>query len=99
MTIILAAAPAKTEQLTIISALRARAETIGSVVNHQTMKAHVAMASRDLNEAVVWLDSENVDNRPQILKIADLATSLAAARIEMVEKAVETRGRDVMEIG
>jgi len=49
-----------------------------------SMKELVRLAVRDYDEALVWLRQDNVENRPYILGIADLATEFGQRRIAMV---------------
>jgi hypothetical protein len=61
---------------------------------HDTMKHQLLLAIRDLDEARQWLDHDDIDHRPLILRIVDMAIELAMARLIAVQRALETYGLD-----
>jgi len=87
------------QRLDFIEVQRAEAARLMSAANHDTMKAHVRLAVRDLDEATIFLNEKDVDHRPNILKMADLAVEIATARMAIVAKALADYGPDAMEIG
>ncbi len=87
------------QQLAQITVLRTRAVQLMSLANHRTMQVQVRMALRDLDEALIWLNAQDVVHRPLLLKIADRAAEFAALRLALIEKALADYGPDVTEIG
>jgi hypothetical protein len=61
---------------------------------HDAMKHQLRLAIRDLDEALEWLDQDNIDHRPFILRIVDMAIELAMARVIAVQQAFEMYGLD-----
>jgi len=59
----------------------------------QSMKELVRLAVRDCDEALVWLRQDNVENRPFILKIADLATEFGRRRLDVVNEGLASWAR------
>lgn len=85
------------QRLVLIEMERANAIRMLSLVNHETMKAHARDALRDLDEAERWLGHKDIDNRPDILAIADAAMHLAVLRTAFVGKALKDYGPDAMD--
>jgi hypothetical protein len=61
------------------------------VVTHETMHRQVELASRDLNEALMWLRQENVDTR-RIQLIVDVILQLVDSRLKMVNDGLTDDG-------
>jgi len=61
---------------------------------HESMRRQIQLAFRDLAEARLWLEERNVDERPAILTIADIATNLAECRLTMVQSVLTKHGPD-----
>lgn len=62
-------------------------------------KQQVRLAQRDLDEAFQWLQNENVDTRPAVLKIVDIVIDLATYPLDMVTEALRKYAPDAMLIG
>ena len=84
------------ERLETIKKCRATGEQLLTDAHHDTMHAEVRLAYRDLDEAGLWLNQENVDDRPSILAIVDLATNAAAHRLKTIQEALNTHGPNAM---
>jgi hypothetical protein len=61
---------------------------------HETLEHQLLLAIRDLDEALEWLDQDNIDHRPFILRIVDMELELAMARLIAVQQALEMYGLD-----
>jgi hypothetical protein len=85
--------------LTDIETQQAEAVRLMTLAEHDTIKEQVRLAIRDLDEALHWLNEKNVDTRPSILRIADLAFGLATWRLTMVKNALDKYGPGAMLIG
>jgi hypothetical protein len=83
-------------RIALVGAQEADAARLLSAANHGTMKLQIRLATRDLDEARAWLNQEDVDRRPFVLTIVDMAIGLAAARLTMVQHALQTFGPDAM---
>ena len=70
-----------------------------AAANHDTMKQQVRLAERDLTEAEMWLQHDNIDVRPYVLAIVDMLIRLASARLQAVNMGLQTYGPDAMLIG
>lgn len=77
----------------------AEAARLLSTARHETIKHQIRLASRDLDEAITWLDQIDVEASPLILKIVDILSDLATRRLTMVADVLTTRGRDATLIG
>lgn len=80
--------PKTDERRAAIGALKLEAKRLVDRPLDPSMKELIRFAVRDFDEATVWLRQENVENRPYILKIADLAISFGQQRIEMVHEGI-----------
>lgn len=80
--------PRSDERRATIAALKLEAKRLVDRQLDPSMKELVRLAVRDYDEATVWLRQENVENRPYILKIVDLAISFGQQRIEMVHEGI-----------
>jgi hypothetical protein len=81
-----------------LDALRADADRLKTAAQHQSLKGEVRRASRDTAEAAHYLAESNIDSRPSILAIVDMAIQLAAYRLRAVEKPLHTYGPGAMSI-
>jgi hypothetical protein len=90
----MASSPRREARLTVIRANLAEVERLLALARQEPMKEQVRRANRDLDEAAEWLNKQDVDHRPSILKIADLALGLAAWRLTMVNRALDKYGPD-----
>ena len=86
--------PRREARLTVIKTSLVEAERLLCLIRQEPMKEQLRRATRDLEEAAAWLDKRDVDNRPAILKITDLALELARWRLTMVNQALEKYGPD-----
>ena len=77
-----------------IESLRAKADHLLSIATHETIEAEIRIGISELDEALVYLKEEDIDSRPHIWTIVDLATNSAAWHIEEMEKALTTYGAD-----
>jgi hypothetical protein len=89
----------RAQRLAQIDIMRTQANELSSSSLHDTMKTYAALAIRDLNEATVFLNEKDIDNRPYILAMADLAIGSAASRISLIGDAVAKYGPGVRTIG
>ena len=87
------------QRLTRVAAQQLEAERLLSTATHSTMRAQVRLASRDLDEALLWLNETDIDSRPSILKIVDLLLDLAAWRLTMVGSSLKAYGPSARLIG
>ena len=82
-----------------IASARVDASRLMAAANHDTMKQQVRLAERDLTEAEMWLQHDNIDVRPYVLAIVDMLIRLASARLQAVNMGLQTYGPDAMLIG
>ena len=80
------------QRLKRVAAQQVEAERLLSTARHSTMRAQVRLASRDVDEALLWLNETDIDARPSILKIIDLLLDLASWRLTMVDSNLKTYG-------
>jgi hypothetical protein len=81
--------PDRTRQrLALIATRQAEAARLLSAANHETLKARVRLALRDLDEAFGWLRKNDVSKRPPILQIVDAAIDRATEGIVDVATAL-----------
>ncbi len=76
-----------------IGQLKLEARRLVNTPMDQSMKELVRLAVRDCDEALVWLRQDNVENRPFILKIADLTTEFARKRLDVVNDGLKMWAR------
>jgi hypothetical protein len=86
-------------RLTQVAAQEVEAARLLSIATHSTARAQVRLASRDLDEALLWLKETDVDARPSILKMVDLLLDLATCRLTMVDSNLKTYGPGARLIG
>jgi len=92
--------PTPTQERTeLIARKQADAARLLSAANDESLKEMVRLSIRDLDEATLWLRQPNVDARPVILAIVDLATNLATGRLDAVDNALRTYGPNAIVIG
>ena len=89
----------KVERAADIAYFRAEADRIYNAVKHPPMKLQVTLALFDLAEAEKWLESKNIEKRPAILSIVDLAIGFAESRLKMVSDAFDQYGPDATMVG
>jgi hypothetical protein len=82
------------ERLALIREKQADAALLLMRVNHDTLKELIRLASRELDEAISWLDKKEADSNPSILKIVDCITSLTSCRLTIVDDALKAHGPD-----
>jgi hypothetical protein len=82
------------ERLALIKEKQADAALLLMRVNHDTLKELIRLASRELDEAISWLATTDVDSNPSILKIVDCITSLTTCRLTIVDDALKAYGPD-----
>jgi hypothetical protein len=87
------------QRLAIIATQRIEASRLLTIAQHESIKAGARLALRDLDEALLWLDEQDVHNRPHILDIVDTVVSLATQRMAMVAEALADDGPGATEIG
>jgi len=63
------------------------------------MKHQIALASRDLEAGLAWLEEEGADSNALILEFVDLTIKLASWRLELVNNALDKYGPDAMLLG
>jgi hypothetical protein len=63
------------------------------------MKHQIALASRDLEAGLAWLEEEGADSNALILEFVDLTIELASWRLELVNNALDKYGPDAMLLG
>lgn len=80
--------PQTDERRATIATLKLEAKRLVDRPLDPSMKELVRLAVRDFDEAITWLRQENVENRPYILKITDLAISFGRQRLEMVHEGI-----------
>jgi len=90
----MARSPSREARLTLIKTSLAEADRLLLLSRQEPMKEQLRRAARDLEEASTWLEKRDVDHRPSILKITDLALDLARWRLNMVSEALEKYGPD-----
>jgi hypothetical protein len=78
--------------LATIETKQAEARQLLAVATHDKIREQIRKASRELDEAVLWLNDHDVDTRPNILHCAELAVEMAAWRLTTVAKALKTYG-------
>jgi hypothetical protein len=82
------------ERLALIREKQADAALLLMRVNHDTLKELIRLASRELDEAISWLDKKEADSNPSIQKIVDCITSLTTCRLTIVDDALKAHGPD-----
>lgn len=92
-----AVSPAQ-RRLGAIEIAEAEVARLLKIALQESIKAELHTASRDLNEARLWLRQKHVDQRPGILFIIDSCVQLAQARLEAVDQALKTYGPNAMAI-
>lgn len=75
--------------LTSIEAKRAEADRLLTLANHETIKELIRLATRDLDEAVLWLNHRDVATR-----IAEMTIGFATTRLAMAKRAIDSYGPD-----
>jgi hypothetical protein len=87
------------EGLRRIDALQRQASELKSRLNHLPLQGQVRFAELDLEEAGAWLNQTHVEQRMDILRIADTAINLAALRLALVAKALSDERPDAATVG
>jgi hypothetical protein len=87
------------QRLALIETQRLEAARLLTSVNHDAIKDDVRNALRDLDEAVAHLNQENVDNKPHVLRDADVCIDLATQKLAGVTKNLVDYGSDAKENG
>lgn len=59
------------------------------LARHETIKELIRLATRDLDEAVLWLNHKDVATR-----IAEMTIGFATTRLAMAKKAIDSVGPD-----
>ena len=72
-----------------IDATRAEAERLLTLASHETIRELIRLATRDLDEAVLWLNHRDVATR-----IAEMTIGFATTRLAMAKKAIDSYGAD-----
>ena len=88
------APPSRDVQISRITSLQGIADHLIATTTHESIARQTQLAFRDLAEARLWLEERDVDERPAILTIAEIATDLAACRLKMVQNALTRHGPD-----
>jgi len=71
---------------------RAEAQGLLASAQHESTKELLRVAMRDLDEAAEWLDHPVIEDRPDLLGIADHVLELAVWRLKTVREALELYG-------
>jgi hypothetical protein len=82
------------ERLVLIRERQADAALLLMRVHHDEMRELVRMASRELEEALGWLATKDVDSNPSVLKVVDCLTSLTTCRLAVVDEVLKAHGPD-----
>jgi hypothetical protein len=77
-----------------IDSARSEVKRLAGLVTHQSAKDALADATRDLNEAAIWLESKHIDTPAEVPGAVDIMLLQAEARIATVRDGVATFGPD-----
>jgi hypothetical protein len=89
----------KEVQAARIERARSDVKRLAGVVTDQTVKDVLADATRDLNEATIWLESKHIDTPAEIPGAVDTMLAQAEARIAMARDGVARFGADFRKRG
>jgi hypothetical protein len=80
------------ELLATIETKQAEARQLLAIATHDRIQEQIRLAARELDEAVLWLNDQTGQPRPNILHCAELAVEMATWRLTIVAKALKTYG-------
>jgi len=90
---------ARANRRCVIHLHRADAEHLLAGARHESMKEQLRLAVRDLDEAEQWITWPGLEQRPELLEIADHILELAAWRISTVREALDLYGSEGPSLG
>ena len=97
--VIMADVTPKQARLERVTIARTEADRLLAIATHDTMKTHIVLALRDLDECVLCLGQERADSRPTILTLVDRLIDVAELRLGMVDQALADYGPGANVIG
>jgi hypothetical protein len=80
---------ARSQRLGQIEALQAQGARLIADATDETMKTRVQLAMRDLDDAIRWLNQEDIDREPHLLRIIDTTIDLATRNMAFVANALD----------
>ena len=75
-----------------IHLMQADVTALRTAATHETIREQLEIAANDLDEALHYLAFDDVNNRPSVLAIADLAIVLAASRLAKIDISLRLYG-------